>query len=144
MLLRSESRCRLVQRTVGATAALLLSGLLVVGSAAAQADGGWDDLVALDAELSTLRRPNFEDGVPQFGVAALAARAGAIGDVQNRLRAIDASSWSVAGKIDYLLVWAKANGMEFEHRVNRPWQKDPILYLDQVRRVPYVELPMNT
>jgi hypothetical protein len=33
--------------------------------------------------------------------------------------------------------------MEFEARVIRPWQKDPILYLDQIRRVPYVELPLS-
>jgi hypothetical protein len=73
----------------------------------------------------------------------MAARADAIRDVQNRLRAIDPTSWSVSGKVDFLLVWAKANGMEFEHRVTRPWQKDPILYLDQVRRVPYVDLPVT-
>ena len=142
MLFRSESRFRLVRRTLGVTVALLLSGLIGVGGASAQADARWDDLVALDAELSGLRRPQSQDGVPQFGVDAVAARADAIGDVQRRLRTIDPSSWSVAGKIDYLLVWAKANGLEFEHRVNRPWQKDPILYLDQVRRVPYVELPV--
>jgi hypothetical protein len=33
--------------------------------------------------------------------------------------------------------------MEFEHRVTRPWQRDPILYLDQVRRVPYIDLPLT-
>jgi hypothetical protein len=132
-----------VRRALDVTVALLLAGLLGVGGASAQADAGWDDLVALDAELTELRRPPRQDGVPQFGVDAMAARADAITDVQNRLRAIDPSSWSVVGKVDYLLVWAKANGMEFEHRVTRPWQKDPILYLDQVRRVPYVDLPVT-
>ena len=73
----------------------------------------------------------------------MAERANATRDVQSRLRGIDASTWSVAGKVDYLLVWAKANGMDFEHRVIRPWQKDPILYLDQIRRVPYVDLPLT-
>ncbi len=143
MLLRSESRFRIVRCTLSVTVALSLSGVVGVGGASAQADARWDDLVALDAQLSELRRPQLQDGVPQFGADAMAARAEAIGDVQSRLRVIDPSSWSIAGKIDYLLVWAKANGLEFEHRVNRPWQKDPILYLDQVRRVPYVELPMT-
>ena len=143
MLLPSESRIRLVRRTLGVTVALLLSGLLGVGGASAQADARWDDLVSLDAELTELRRPQLQDGVPQFGAGAMAARANAVTEVQSRIRAIDPSSWSVAGKVDYLLVWAKANALEFEHRVNRPWQKDPVLYLDQVRRVPYVELPMT-
>ena len=132
----------LVRRTLILTVAAL-PGLLVPRGVAAQADAGWDDLVALDAELTDLRRPQLLDGVPRFGVEAMAERADATRDVQSRLRGIDPSSWSIAGKVDYLLVWAKANGMEFEHRVIRPWQKDPILYLDQVRRVPYVDLPLT-
>ena len=92
MLLRSESRFRLVRRTLGVTVALLLSGLIGVGSALAQADARWDDLVVLDAELSGLRRPQSQDGVPQFGVDAMAARADAIGDAQRRLRTIDPAS----------------------------------------------------
>lgn len=137
------SRSRVARLTLVAAGACLLGGLLMVGGAAAQADAGWDDLVALDAELTALRRPERRDGVPQFGADAMAARLDATSDVQRRLQGIDASSWSVAGKVDYLLVWAKANGMEFEGRVIRPWQKDPILYLDQIRRVPYVDLPLS-
>ena len=52
-------------------------------------------------------------------------------------------AWSKAGKVDYLLVWARANGIEFEHRVTRPWERDPIFYLNLVRRVPYVDLPLE-
>lgn len=129
-------------RVVALTAALLLSEFLVAGPAEAQ-DSGWEDLVALNAELTGLRRPQRVDGVPQFGPDAVAARAAAVTSVQGRIQAMDPAAWSVADKIDYLLVWAKANGMEFEHRVTRPWQKDPILYLDQVRRVPYVDLPVT-
>ncbi len=138
-----KSRSRLLRRALVGTVALSLSGFLVVGGAAAQADAGWEDLVALDVELTALRRPQQLDGVPQFGVDAIAARADATRDVHSRLQRIDPSGWSVAGKVDYLLVWAKANGLEFEHRVIRPWLKDPILYLDQVRRVPYVDLPLS-
>jgi hypothetical protein len=132
-----------ITRTAITLGALLVQGLLLNAQASAQTDFGRNDLVALDAELSELRRHQRVDGVPQFGPAAVAARAAALTDVQAHLRSIDPAGWSVAGKIDYLLVWAKANGMEFEHRVTRPWQKDPILYLDQVRRVPYVDLPLT-
>ena len=124
-------------RTLAVTATLLMTGFVLVGDAQAQSDAGWDDLVALDSELSTLRR------VPQFGPGAMASRAQSITDVQVGLASLDATNWSVSGKVDYLLVWAKANGMEFEHRVTRPWQRDPILYLDQVRRVPYIDLPLT-
>ncbi len=143
MLLRHDRNSGRIRRALVVPGVLVLSGLLMAGDVAAQTDAGWDDLVELDTELAALRAPQRQGGVPQFGVAAITARADATADVQNRLRNIDASSWSVAGKVDYLLVWAKANGMEFEHRVIRPWQKDAILYLDQVRRVPYVDLPLR-
>jgi uncharacterized protein DUF885 len=141
-------RSRLTRRLLGTHTVRSLLGLLVMGlaggePASAQADEGWTDLVALNAELSDLRRPQRIDGVAQFGADAMAARVDATADAQSRLRDIDASNWSVSGKIDYLLVWAKANGIEFEQRVIRPWQTDPLLYLDQVRRVPYVDLPLS-
>jgi hypothetical protein len=99
--------------------------------------------VAIDAELGNLREPQTLDGVPQFGPEAMQNRASAIETLQGRLAQIDPSAWSVAGKVDYLLVWARANGMEFEHRVTRPWQRDPIFYLNLVRRTPYIGLPSD-
>jgi hypothetical protein len=130
-------------RTPLLTALAAIPLLAAAASATAQTDQGWDRLVALDAELTRLRGPVRVDGVPRLGSDAVAARAMAITDVQDRLRAMDASGWSRARKVDYLLVWAKANALEFEHRITRPWAKDPIYYLDQVRRVPYVELPLD-
>ncbi len=130
-------------RTLVSTMVVALFAVLAPGRVAAQEDDGWDELVSLNEELTSLRRPARVAGVPPLGPAAVSARAAAVTDVQTRLRAIDASDWSVAGKVDYLLVWAKANGMEFEHRVTRPWQKDPILYLDQIRRVPHIDLPLS-
>ena len=130
-------------RSVLVIVAVTVAGLFEEGEAAAQVDAGWNDLVGLDAEFTALRRPQMLAGVPQFGVDAMATRADVISNVQGRLGEIDPADWSVAGKVDYMLVWAKANGLEFEHRVNRPWQKDPILYLDQVRRVPYVDIPLE-
>ncbi|NCG32977.1 MAG: DUF885 family protein [Proteobacteria bacterium] len=130
-------------RTLAVTATLLMTGFVLVGDAQAQSDAGWDDLVALDSELSTLRRPHRQNGVPQFGPGAMASRAQSITDVQAGLASLDATNWSVSGKVDYLLVWANANGMDFEHRVTRPGQRDSILYLDQVRRVPYIDLPLT-
>ena len=114
------------------------------GRAAAQADAGWDELVSLNAELNErCAARSVMDRRPQLGTPRQSPHGRQpITDVQTRLPGIDASDWSVAGKVDYLLVWAKANGMEFEHRVTRPWQKDPILYLDQIRRVPYIDLPL--
>jgi hypothetical protein len=108
-----------------------------------EADPGWDQLVELNEELVALGRTPRDEGVPRFGPDAVAARADAVAEVQARLQALDPSAWSVPGKVDYLLVWARANALTFEHRVTRPWSTDPLLYLEQVQRVPYVDLPLE-
>ena len=121
--------------------ALLTLGLIpAMGSAS---DDGWDRLLELHTELAALHDSDRVDGVPQLGPAAIAERQQAIEAIQGRLEEIDAADWTVAHKVDYLLVWARLNGMKFEHRVTRPWQRDPIFYLNQVRRLPYTDLPLD-
>lgn len=126
-----------------ATIGLAFMGWFVPADAAGQADPSWNALVSVDEELTALRAPRREAGVPQYGTSAMAERARAVERAQARLREIDPTEWSVPGKVDYLLVWSKANGLEFEHRVTRPWEQDAILYLNEVRRVPYVDLPLS-
>lgn len=53
-------------------------------------------------------------------------------EFQNQLKAIDPNHWSVSDQIDYHLARAEMNGMEFQHRVMKPWVKDPCFYLDQL------------
>ncbi len=104
-------------------------------------DSGWTELVEIHAALEESREPQVLEGVPQLDDEAMRRRESAIETLQKRLTNLDPAAWSVAGKVDYLLVWARANGLLFEHRVTRPWQRDPIFYLNLVRRQPYVELP---
>jgi hypothetical protein len=115
----------------------------VTGPTGPGSDPGWDELVELHEELGELRQTRRDGGVPRFGPAAVEARADAVADIQARLKALDPSDWSVSGKVDYLLVWARANALTFEHRVTRPWSTDPLLYMEQVQRVPYVDLPLE-
>jgi len=139
----TESHLPLLPVTLSLVMVALAISLGSQPAAGKDTDSGWSELVALDAELTALREPKEIDGVQQFGSAAMESRASAVESIQNRLAQIDPSAWSVAGKVDYLLVWARANGMEFEHRVTRPWHRDPIFYLNLVRRVPYVDLPSD-
>jgi len=47
---------------------------------------------------------------------------------QSRLAAIDSIHWPVSEQIDYHLVRAEMNGLEFELRVLRPWARNPAFY----------------
>lgn len=49
--------------------------------------------------------------------------------LQARLRAIDPGGWPIAQQVDYHLVRAEMNGLDFNHRVLRPWARDPAFYL---------------
>lgn len=123
---------------------MMLPGLVHSVSAASQ-DPGWDVLVEIDEELGALQRwPRAEGSEIEDALRprAIEARADELSALRRRLDTLSPSAWSVAGKSDYLVVWAQMNGVEFEHRVTRPWQRDPIFYLGLVQRVPYVQLPL--
>ena len=107
-----------------------------------RSDAGWSQLEQVDTALIDLARPVDENGIPHWSPQTVAARVKAIEEQRRRLEAIDPSQWSVGGKVDYLLVRARQHGLEFEHRVLRPWARDPIFWLGQVESVPYVEVPL--
>jgi|TARA_B100000745_G_scaffold300154_1_gene253016 hypothetical protein len=47
---------------------------------------------------------------------------------QQRLEAIDSSGWPVAQQADHILVKAEMNGLDFDHRIRRPWASMPAFY----------------
>ena len=48
---------------------------------------------------------------------------------QARLAALDSSTWPLEQRIDYELVRAQMNGLDFDIRVLQPWARDPAFYL---------------
>lgn len=47
---------------------------------------------------------------------------------QDRLTAIDPSNWPAEQQVDFHLVRAEMNGLDFDHRVMRPWERMPSFY----------------
>ena len=41
---------------------------------------------------------------------------------------LEPAAWPVAQQVDYRLVRAEMNGLDFDHRVLRPWARDPCFY----------------
>ena len=93
------------------------------------ASGGYDDLVALFKEWRDFQKPRMVDGVPDYTAAAMAAQAKRLPDFQRRLQAIDPKGWPVGQQVDWNLVRAEMNGLEFDHRVLRPWARHPGFYV---------------
>ena len=49
-------------------------------------------------------------------------------DFRTRLESIETSGWPVSQQVDYEIVRGEMNGMEFDHRVLRPWKRRPSFY----------------
>ena len=88
----------------------------------------YDDLVALFEEWREFERPEFADGVPDYTAGAMAAQRDELATYQRRLDAIDPSGWPIEQQIDHRLVRAEMNGLDFDHRVRRPWANNPAFY----------------
>lgn len=89
---------------------------------------GYDELVALFEEWRVFEQPDLRDGAPDYSAAAMEEKKRGLGELQARLAGIDPGSWPVAEQVDYHLVRAEMNGLDFNLRVLRPWQRDPAFY----------------
>ena len=92
----------------------------------------YDDLLALFREFHDFQQPSVAAGVPDYGPEAMAAQARDLANFQSRLAALDVSSWPISEQVDYHLVRAEMNGLEFRHRVLKPWSLDPGFYNDVI------------
>lgn len=88
----------------------------------------YDDLVTLFEEWRAFEQPEFVDGVPDYSAQAMAAQYRELAGYQRRLAAIDPTGWPVAQQVDHHLVAAEMNGLDFDHRVRRPWVRNPAFY----------------
>lgn len=120
-------RRRLLQRA-GVAGALAVLGALAPSAPSRAAGGGYADLVALFQEWRAFQQPVFKDGVPDYTPAAMEAQRRRLPEFQRRLNAIAPGGWPVAEQIDWRLVQAEMNGLDFDHRVLRPWARDPGFY----------------
>ncbi|TVS10215.1 MAG: DUF885 family protein [Wenzhouxiangella sp.] len=93
-----------------------------------QANAEHADLAALFAEWREFEHPGRHNGAPDYRPASRARQLDALPAWRARLEAIDPSEWPVTEQIDWYLLWAEMNGMEFYLRVLRPWQRDPGFY----------------
>jgi len=116
-------------RALAALAALVLCVLPAAQAPPAAVSGGrYEDLVALFEEWRQFQKPRLEDGVPDYTARAMAEQRARLPELQRRLAAIDPRGWPVSRQVDWRLVRAEMNGLEFDHRVLRPWARHPGFY----------------
>src|SRR5262245_4276888 len=113
-----------------AIAALAVAvGYGTVAGRAAAPPASYGDLTTLFAEWRTFQKPKLTDGVPDYTAAAMAAQRRDLPAFQRRLAAIDTKGWTVPQQVDWHVVRAEMAGLEFDHRVLRPWANNPAFYV---------------
>ena len=110
-----------------------LGAVLLLASAAPptrgeEAAGSYGDLVGPSEARRAVERPETLDGAPDYTAEAMAAKQRGLRELQARLAAIDPTDWPVERQVDYQLVRAEMNGLDFNIRVLRPWARDPAYY----------------
>jgi len=90
---------------------------------------GHADLVSLFTEWRAFQKPKIVNGVPDYTPAAMARQHGELEEYRRRLEALDSRTWPVWQQVDYQIVRAEMNGLDFDHRVLRPWARNPDFYV---------------
>ncbi len=86
------------------------------------------ELVALFKEWRTFEKPPLQNGAPDYTAETFNKRWPIFKDLQSRLQSIDTTKWLVENQVDWMIVWAEMNGYDFNHRILKPWARDPAFY----------------
>ena len=86
------------------------------------------DLQVLFEEWREFETPPLLEGAPDYTAQTTANRHGELKSFQERLMAFDTAGWGVGQLVDWHLVRAEMNGMDFNIRVLKPWVRDPAFY----------------
>lgn len=100
-----------------------------ISTPASQSARGYQDLLALFSEWRAFQKPKLAGGVPDYSPSAMAEQHRELASYQQRLAAVDPSAWPVPQQVDWRLVEAEMNGLDFDHRVLRPWANNPAFYV---------------
>ena len=130
-----------IRRRLSALALLVAPLTVPSGDLAAQSDAQRDSLVQLAEALRTLRQPQVVDGVPVYSPDALSRWRTGLEALRARHAAINTGGWSVADRIDHILVRTQLDAFDFELRVLRPWARDPGHWVDLLARTPHADAP---
>ncbi len=87
------------------------------------------ELVDLFLAWRTFHTPTVIDGVPDYSLKAMERQQRELPGWKKRLTDIDTTGWPVSHQIDWYLIWAEMNSLDFDHRVKKPWSRDPAFYV---------------
>ncbi len=113
-------------RNLLAAACLLTPSVL--GAQGNPSSRSYGQLLALFTEWRAFEEAPRAGGIPDYSPATNAKRLVSLATLQRKLRAIDTSGWRVPEQVDWHLVRAEMNGMQYHLTVLKPFTRDPAYY----------------
>jgi len=123
--MRIENALRLL-----ASAAAMAAMITSPASAGQNLDaaGRYEELLALFADWRAFEQPPMRAGAPDYTAESFARRHQELATYQQRLAAIRPGQWPIDQQVDYEVLRAEMNGMDFDIRILQPWARDPAYY----------------
>ena len=102
------------------------------------------ELRTLYTEFKALQGPKRREGPTlNYTAPAIATRYTQLQDLKLRFEEIDANAWPPTDNINYRLVHAEFNALEFQFNVPKPWNRDPGFYADLIPEAPTDDFDLN-
>ncbi|NNK21347.1 MAG: hypothetical protein HKP07_08560 [Flavobacteriaceae bacterium] len=88
----------------------------------------YEDLLTLFKVWRSFESPPMMNGAPDYTQDTFTKRWPLFKDLRRKLIEIDTANWTIPQRVDWMLVWAEMNGYDFNHRILKPWERDPAYY----------------
>ena len=103
--------------------------LLSAFQASAEESGSsYDDLLKFHAQWRKFEQPPMRDGAPDYTAETFNRRYETFRELRTKLSDFEIEKWPVPQQVDWHLIRAEMNGFDFNHRVLKPWVRDPAFY----------------
>jgi len=100
----------------------------IIGQTSVKQNNTYANLEQLFKDWRAFEKPPLRDGAPDYTATTFKERQPEFLNLQQMLKTIDTSNWSIAHKVDWMIVWAEMNGYDFNYRILKPWARDPAFY----------------
>jgi len=107
---------------------VLFSSFIVLNSFGQKSTNTYSDLLALSKEVRELERTTLPNGVPDYRIQTMNKIYQQLLLYKNKHAKIDTSGWALENRVDYVLLKAEMNALEYNCRILKPWQRDPAFY----------------
>lgn len=108
-----------------------------------QGSAAYAELVTLFTQFNEWKSPKPVNGIVDYSPATVARRRAELAAFQAKLPGFAVAGWDRHQQVDYLVVRAQMDLQDFTLNITKPWARDPGMYVDELQRLAYTDLPLD-